>query len=219
MSATAAIFLLTVAGVAAWFTRTSARPGIAAAVIAIWLATCAALALSGWLADFAAIPPHFFVLVAPALVATVALAFSEAGRDLGERAGVVGLVGFQVFRIPVEWVLFQLHRDGVVPVQMTFEGRNFDVLSGLTAPLVAWLAYRGVIDRRGLFAWNVAGLALLATIVTIAIVSTPTPLRVFMNEPANTFITIWPWVWLPGFLVPAALFGHLVALRKLARMR
>lgn len=219
MSATSAIFLLTVAGVAAWFTRTSARPVLAAALIAGWLSFSAALALTGWLAVFDAVPPHFFALVMPTLVATFALAFSKAGQNLGERAGILGLVGFQVFRIPVEWVLFQLHRDGIVPVQMTFEGRNFDVLTGLSAPLVAWLAYRGVIGRRGLVAWNCAGLALLANIVTIAILSTPTPLRVFVNEPANTFITHWPWVWLPAFLVPAALLGHLLAFRKLARMR
>jgi hypothetical protein len=219
MTATAAIFLLTVAGVAAFFVRVSARPIASAAVIAIWLAFSAALALSGWVADFDAMPPHFFALVMPTLVATVALAFSKVGLDLGERAGIVGLVGFQVFRIPVEWVLFQLHREGVTPVQMTFEGWNFDVWSGLSAPVVAWLAARGAIGRRGLIAWNCAGLALLANIVTIAIVSTPTPLRVFMAEPANTFVTHWPWVWLPAFLVPAALLGHLLAFRKLARMR
>jgi len=43
----------------------------------------------------------------------------------------------------------------------------------------------------------------------------PTPLRAFANEPASTFAASWPWVWLPAFLVPAALFGHLLAFRKL----
>lgn len=217
-AATIVIFLLTVIAVVAAFAHASPRPAYTVLGLASWLVFTAALALSGWVANFDARPPHFFALVMPTLIGTVAIAFSPLGAQLAARTGFAGLVGFQVFRAAVEWVLYQLHRDGIVPVQMTFEGWNFDVLTGLSAPLVAWLAWRGAIGRRGLLLWNLAGLALLATIVSIAILSTPTPLRVFMNEPANTFVVHWPWVWLPAFLVPAALFGHLLAFRKLARM-
>lgn len=63
------------------------------------------------------------------------------------------------------------------------------------------------------------GCALLATIVTVAFLSAPTPLRVFMNEPANTIVTTFPYVWLPAFLVQAALFGHVLVFRWLARAR
>ena len=219
MSATGVLFLATVAGVAACAVRTSDRPAYTASALAAWLGFTALLAGSGWLGDFDARPPHFFRLVGPTFAATIALAFSPLGARVSARVGWAALVGFQVFRVPVEGVLFALHREGIVPVQMTFEGWNFDVLTGLSAPLVAWLAARGTIGRRGLLAWNLAGLALLANIVTIAILSTPTPLRAFWNEPANTFVTSWPWVWLPGLLVPAALCGHLLAFRKLARMR
>jgi hypothetical protein len=212
------VFLLTVIFVVAAVARASRAPGRAVSLVAAWLAFTWLLASSGWLAEFDARPPHFFLLVLPTFVATAALAFSRFGSGVVSRVGWAGLIGFQLFRVPVEWVLFQLHRDGVVPVQMTFEGWNFDVLSGLSAPLVAWLAARGAIGRRGLLIWNGVALALLANIVAIAILSAPTPLRAFTNEPANTFVTRFPWVWLPAFLVPAALSGHLLAFRKLARM-
>ncbi len=58
-------------------------------------------------------------------------------------------------------------------------------------------------------------MGLLFTIVSVAILSAPTPMRVFDNEPANTFVVTAPYVWLPAFLVQAALFGHLLVLRKL----
>jgi hypothetical protein len=219
MSATEAIFLLTVLGVAVAVALASARRLYTVLCLAGWLAFSAALAASGWLAGFDARPPHFFVFMVPTALATFALAWSRTGASAAERVGCAALVGFQVFRVPVEWVLFALHRDGVVPVQMSFEGWNFDVLTGLSAPLVAWLAASGRIGSRGLLAWNCAGLALLANIVAIAILSTPTPLRAFWNEPANTFVAGWPWIWLPGFLVPAALLGHLLSLRKIARVR
>ncbi len=211
-------FLLTVVFVVAALARASRAPGRAVSLVAVWLGFTAALAWSGWLAAFDTRPPHLFLLVVPTLAATAAIAFSRFGAELAARVGWAGLIGFQVFRVPVEWVLFQLHRDGVVPVQMTFEGWNFDILSGSSAPLAAWLATRGAIGRRGLLVWNCAALALLANVVTIAILSAPTPLRAFANEPANTFVARFPWVWLPAFLVPAALFGHLAAFRKLARM-
>jgi hypothetical protein len=217
-----AVFLATVAAVFAALlagVRCAAPRGLGytALCAAAWLGFTAALAASGWLGAFDARPPHFFAVMAPTALGTLALAASPLGARLAERVGWAGLLGFQVFRLPVEWVLASLAAAGVAPPQMTFHGWNFDVLTGLSAPLVAWLAASGRLGPRAILAWNAAGLALLANVVTIAILSAPTPLRVFANEPANTFVTLWPWVWLPTFLVPAALFGHLLAFRKLRR--
>jgi hypothetical protein len=220
MSAAELVFLLTVVAVGVAVGRAASEEGRPRRFgLGAWLLLSGALAHSGWLAQFDARPPHFFVFMSATFALTLALAFSRAGARAAERVGWAGLLGFQAFRLPVEWVLFQLHREGVVPVQMTFEGRNFDILAGASAPLVAWLAATGRIGRRGILVWTCAALATLANIVTIAVLSTPTPLRAFANEPANTFVTRLPWVWLPGFLVPAALLGHLLTFRKLARMR
>lgn len=216
----AAVFLATVAFVGAALLAGVRRAeprslGYTALCLAGWLAFTAALAGSGWLAGFDARPPHFFVLMVPTALATVAFAGSPFGARLAGRIGWPLLIGFQVFRLPVEWVLASLADAGVAPPQMTWEGWNFDVLTGLSAPLVAWFAGQNKLGVHGLVVWNAAGLALLLNVVTIAILSTPTPLRAFANEPANTFVASWPWIWLPAFLVPAALFGHLLAFRKL----
>jgi hypothetical protein len=40
-----------------------------------------------------------------------------------------------------------------------------------------------------------------------------------MNEPANLLPGMFPYVWLPTFLVQAALFGHLVVFRALMRRK
>ena len=63
--------------------------------------------------------------------------------------------------------------------------------------------------------WNVLGALLLANIVGVALLSAPTPFRLFMNEPANTFITRAPWVWLPAVMVLAAVMGHALVFRWL----
>jgi hypothetical protein len=97
---------------------------------------------------------------------------------------------------------------------MTFEGRNFDVVSGLTAIVIAILVTNKKISPSIVIAWNFLGLALLINIVAIAIMSMPTPFRVFMNEPANTIVTRFPVVWLPALLVPLAYGLHFLSFRQ-----
>lgn len=180
-----------------------------------WLTATAGIALSGILKDFSTVPPRIAPVVLIAIGTVIALAFSPLGTNLATQVSLTGLVGFQVFRLPLEGVLFLLHHEAVVPVQMTFAGLNFDLLSGLAALWLAWLAARGRLPTWGLLLWNLAAFGLLINIVLISILSMPTPLRMFENEPANTFIATIPFVWLPTFLVPMALGGHLLVFRRL----
>ena len=122
----------------------------------------------------------------------------------------------QVFRVPVEVFLWCQFLDGLTPIQMTFEGRNYDVLTGITAPVFAWICYgQGRKLHKLAIAWNIAGLVLLLNIVITAILSAPVPFRVFMNEPANTLVAEFPIVLLPSFLVPLAFAMHFFFFRKM----
>ena len=99
---------------------------------------------------------------------------------------------------------------------MTFEGRNFDILASISAPVIAYLAYfRKMISRKVVIIWNFLCLGLLLNIVVTAILSMPTSFRYFINEPANTIVTEFPIIWLPGFLVPLAYGLHFLSLRQL----
>lgn len=186
-----------------------------AAGLATWLALTGGLAASGALSDFSRVPPPVMPLIALSVVSSTALALSRFGRVLAEGLPMAALVGFQAFRIPLELLLLRLCLDGVLPVQMTFEGMNWDIATGVLAvPLAMWAAW-GRPPRALVAAWNVLGLLLLLTIVTIAALSTPGPLRAFVNEPANTIIATFPFVWLPTVLVQAAWIGHLLVFRRL----
>jgi hypothetical protein len=178
--------------------------------LAIFLGATWLIAYAGWL-RFGPVPPPLLLVLLPATIATIWLARTLPLAHIG--TGL--LIGYQGFRILVEIFLWWGHREGVVPVQITFEGRNFDVLTGLTALLVGWLASRKQAPPFLLHSWNVAGLALLINVVTVAILSMPTPLQRF--EPANRFVAEAPFVWLPLFLVQSALFGHVALWRRLLR--
>ncbi|MFN7922200.1 MAG: hypothetical protein U0Q16_19005 [Bryobacteraceae bacterium] len=216
---TQTFFLLTVAGTLVAFVWMCQRVAQAAWVpvagmLSAWLVLSGVIAGSGLLTDFSKPVPPLPRMVAITTVITTVFALSPWGGSLA-RAPLEWLTGLHMFRIAVEIFLWLGYRDGFVPVQMTFEGRNWDVLTGILAGAACWLARRGKLSRPMLLCWNLLGTALLVNIVTIAILSMPTPMRRFFNEPANIFVGRFPYTWLPVFLVQTAWFGHLIVFRRL----
>lgn len=184
--------------------------------ISVWLIFMLIIASSGFLSDFTSMPPHLVLIVLPPFLFILMLLKAKQFTDLTEQFNVFWLVYAQSFRILMEFVLWLLYRYNVIPVQMTFEGRNFDILVGVTAPFVAYYCFvKKTWPLKLALAWNLAGIALLANIVIVALLSTPYPFRQFMNEPANTIVFSFPFIWLPGFVVPFALLLHLIAIRRL----
>jgi hypothetical protein len=205
--ATVGVGVLRVAGPrrALWFTVGSA----------LWLAFAAALGLSGFLTHFEGIPPRFLLLLAPTIALPFWLGFSSIGRALSA-APVALLVGFQAFRLPLELIMHQAAGEGTMPVQMTYTGINFDIVTGTSAILVAALAARGLAPRWLLLAWNALGFLLLVAILVIALASLPT-FAAFGSEPErlNTWVAYFPFVWLPAGLVSSAVLGHVLLWRRL----
>jgi hypothetical protein len=192
---------------------------VVAFALLLWLSILSVLASIGFFRNFTALPPRLIVALGPPVLFTLYLLFSKKSGQLLVITPVTSLVYIQSFRIIVELLLWLLFRRHTVPYQMTFEGRNWDILTGLSAPVMAYLYRRGSITRIGLIVWNIAGLVLLFNIVTIAVLSTPSPIRVFMNDPANTIIAEFPFIWLPGFMVPVAFLLHCMSLKQLMQVK
>jgi hypothetical protein len=191
------------------------RRNVAGLAIGGWLAFSALVAGSGWLSHFDRLPPPLMIFVGLTVVTSTTLALSRFGGVLAQGLPVAALVGFHAFRLPLEIILHQLGNENAIPPQMTYHGMNFDVVTGVTAIAVALWAAAGTLPRVVLLLWNLLGLGLLLNIVTVAILSSPVPFRVFMNEPANTIIATAPFIWLPTVLVQFAWAGHLLIFRRL----
>jgi hypothetical protein len=191
------------------------RTGIAAGATTLWLAGTFLAAWSGALA-FGPMPPPMALLFIVILAGAVGLGMSPVGERLARGIPLAVLVGVQGFRLPLELLMHRAYEEGVMPVQMSYSGWNFDILTGASAIVVAALLARGSASPRLAKGWNVVGSALLANVLAIAWLSTPTPLRLFMAEPANIWITRAPFVWLPSVLVFAGILGHVLIFRALA---
>jgi hypothetical protein len=185
-----------------------------AAVVGGWSVAAAVLSLTGVLAQLDGHPPP----LAPFFVATLLLGFalgvSRAGASLATLPLPL-LVGFHVFRLPLELVMHQAATEGTMPAQMSYGGSNFDIVTGITAGALALVLARREVPRWIVLAWNVLGTLLLATIVTIAFLSTPM-VHAFGTRPEqlNTWVAYFPFVYI-ALAVMCALVGHVVIFRRL----
>lgn len=183
---------------------------------AFWLLFQAVMAIGGFYLQTAAFPPRIVLFgVLPVLLLIIAW-FIFFRENFIERLPLKVLTILHVIRIPVEFVLLWLFQNGLVPQAMTFEGRNFDILSGLTAPIVFWLAFRrGKTNRALLIGWNIFALILLVNIVSIAVMAMPSPMQRLGLDQPNIGVFYFPFNWLPSVVVPIVLFCHLASLWKL----
>ncbi|MCB0628815.1 MAG: hypothetical protein R2824_17170 [Saprospiraceae bacterium] len=182
----------------------------------IWLVFLSMLAWLGFFRDFSSLPPRVLVAVIPPLILIGILMFSKRFGNMLRVTPMSWPIYIQAFRILMELFLWMGYNGGYVPEQMTFRWLNHDIIVGITAPMAGFVFFgRNRYRRTEAIIWNFFGIVLLFNVFMIAVLSMPTSYRVFMNEPANTFVANFPFIFIPGFIVPFALAMHLFSLRQL----
>jgi hypothetical protein len=185
-------------------------------VMAGWTAFTAWLAVSGALASFASGQPRIPILVLTELAFVVWLAwFSRWSVYLAQMPQTV-LVGLQCFRIPVEFLLAELAVRKLLAVEMTFYGRNFDILAGITAIMLAIRLRRDGEEslRPIVLGWNVMGLCLVTAVLAHGMLSVPYPFQLLHLSVPTFVVASFPVVWLATVLVPIAYLLHIVSIRR-----
>ncbi|PSR56196.1 hypothetical protein AHMF7605_23165 [Adhaeribacter arboris] len=200
-----------------WLLYRAANRSKAIIILGIsWLALQSILGLAQFYTNTNALPPRFVFLVLPPLIGIILLFSTNKGQHFLASLQLKWLTLLHVVRIPVEVTLFSLALHQMVPTLMTFEGRNLDTISGLTAPLVYYFGLlKNRLSPKLLLIWNFICLGLLLNIVVNAILSVPTPFQKFAFDQPNIALLYFPFVWLPSVIVPAVLLAHLTSIRKL----
>ena len=197
------------------FNPTAAKAG--RAVGAVIMAVQFIAASTGYLRQWDRIPPPLFQVVIWTLLVTVIFSRSKPAAAIAQRTCWPVLIATQAFRLPLELTMHHAASTGVMPVQMSYSGLNFDILTGLSAIVLSAALAFGRAGRTAIRIWNILGFLLLVNVVAIAIASLPL-FHAFGPEKLNTWVTYPPFIWLPGLLVPAALLGHLLVWRKLSNL-
>jgi hypothetical protein len=187
-------------------------------VLVLSLMLQAGVAMTGFYTVTDTLPPRFLFVIGPAVILTVILFCTEKGRQYIDSLNIKTLTILQTIRLPVEIVLHWLFLYKLLPEIITYEGRNFDIFTGITAPLIYYFGFVKMKLGKGLIiGWNLLCAALLINVVFHGVLSVPFPFQQFGFEQPNIAMMHFPFIWLPAFVVPLVFFAHLVTIRQLIR--
>jgi hypothetical protein len=210
------IFIATTVFTIAFFYKAAQHSKVVLLILFCWVLLQTVLGLKGFYTNTATIPPRLLFLVVPPIFTIAALFITIKGRFFIDSLNIKYLTILHIVRVPVELVLFWLFLNKAVPQLMTFEGRNFDILAGLTAPVIYYLSFtKSKTGKRTMVIWNCIGLILLINIVFNAALSVPSVFQQFAFNQPNIAILYFPFNLLPAVIVPLVLFSHLATIRQL----
>ena len=202
------------------FYKATNRSILSLVILLTWLVIQAVIALTDFYTVTDTIPPRFLLLVLPPILFIILLFATNKGRIFIDSLDIKALTLLHIVRVPVEIVLFRLFIYIMIPELMTFEGRNFDVISGISAPLIYYFGFvQKQLSNKIIIIWNVLCLMLLFNIVINAVFSAPFPFQKFAFDQPNIAILYFPFNWLPSCVVPIVLFSHIVVIRQLLKVK
>jgi len=189
-----------------------------ACLVSIWIAVQCGVALAGYFKITDTIFPRLSIVVVPPAALMAWLFLTRPGKALMDGMNLDLLTMLHVVRTPMGLVLYCSFIDKMLPYEMTFAGGNFDILSGLTAPCIYYLGImRKGVQWQLLVMWNFICLGLLLNELFRAVLSAPFFFQTIGIDQPNVLVLQFPFVLLPGVVVPIILCAHLVAIRNLVK--
>jgi len=211
------LFLITAVATIVLFYYANSKPKLIAVIIVLWSAIHSVLAFYGFYQNTSAFPPRFGLVLLPTTLLIIYGLLPKQQQWFIENRNIKISTFLHSIRVPVEIVLFQLFVYEQVPMLMTFEGRNFDILIGITAPIIGWLFLKHLINKKVLLVCNVIGLAFIFFIFFNGLLSAELPFQQFGFEQPNRAVSYFPFVLLPATIVPIVIFTHITDLIKLKK--
>lgn len=225
-SSTLIAFLLIVAsvliafGFAIFYSYRKYDPGHAAKMtrvtmfwIVVWLTSFCGAVATGYARDNPM--PGIPMLMLLVVITSIAFAMCPIGEKISRFVPLQYLILFQAFRIPLELVLHEWARQGVIPQAMTWTGQNYDLYAGAVClaafPFVARFRWAARIA-------NVIGFASLLNVIRIAMLCSPLPFA-WNIEPKLQLILHVPYALIGPACVGAALIGHILVLRVFFKLQ
>ncbi|QDK36346.1 hypothetical protein [Bdellovibrio sp. NC01] len=177
------------------------------AFIGVWLGIITVLSLTGAINQ---LPQLLYPLVMFfSFVIPIWFALSDKGAKIALSVPLAFLVGFHVFRLPINLMLDVWVEDGILPKAYTWIGINYDVVTGMLALIFAPLA-----NRYRWIAWgiNIVGIVLFFHVLGIDSVLGITQISKGMDSP---FVYQWPFILANPIGIGGVVAGHIILTRAL----
>jgi hypothetical protein len=187
------------------------------ALLGTWFIAVTAAAVAGaWLDP--AVPRPLGYLI-PAML--LALVLWRAGwlQAAVQALSPSAIPWLQTLRIGGGLTLFAAWASGFAPWGWVAAAGTGDILVGLGAAAVASLLGTGLAwSRSAAIVWNVFGLVDIAHTMVRGLLSAPGPQQRIFEMPANLVPVVFPFIYLPAFIVPLTILLHILSLQQLARI-
>lgn len=177
---------------------------LSALVLAGWAAIVLTLAHRNFFADNSQ-PPHIIDASILPLLSGLLLLFSKTFRDILRTIPLYLTVGIQVVRI-LGGLFIIAYFQGKIPASFAFPAGIGDILTGITAPFVAYFYYKNPEKAKPyVYTWNIFGV--LDFFDALALGN-------LINPP---YISMLPLVIIPAFGVPRNFVLHMYTFWQLRK--
>ena len=173
----------------------------------VWLGVYSLVLLAAMPCTLAVGPIFLFV----SMSVPMAVSFSSYGPRLALGLSLNSLVAFQVVRFPMELILHQWVMQGTVPASVSWNGSNWDVLTGILALGVAPFAKK---YRWMAWSFNIFGIVMLGHLLFVLVMSSPVSFGWHVSPPMKLSYHLPYFLMSPIYFASIAA-GHIILTRAL----
>jgi hypothetical protein len=213
--ATAALIVFLISTLLVFLDASRETKIVMAALLGLWVGVATAGSAAGWAALARPFPIMGLFVVTPLAVAIIATAWP------GVRKAMLGLplpllVGLNVGRVFA--VLFVLvAAEGRMSGPFPQSAGWGDIISGVVALPLIWLARDPARNKVVLHLWNAFGMLDLVVAILLGVMSAPGSLLQIFPDPGSGAMTSLPFSFVPTVLVPMWMVLHAIIWAKLRR--
>jgi len=187
----------------------------------LWQVFIYTIASSGLLKSYD-FPPRFAVIfIIPSFIFIGIFLYKNKSKKWIQTIPEQWIICFQTFRILVETLFVLSVAEGILHPLVTIEGYNIDMIFAFTAPIIAFLVYnKKIVDKKLVIYWNYLGLAVIASIIFLFMTSIYKPELWGSSVPMLPMdMLTYPYILIAGFLMPVAVFLHVLSITQLKRKK
>ncbi len=182
----------------------------------LWHLYVYVLALFDYMLDLSFPPKFFLATIVPLFIFSGVFAYRNRKSSWLQNIPVQGLFFYQTFRILIEIIFVYTVAQGTLHPNVTIEGYNYDMVYAFSVLLIGLGIFQKIESHRKLvLAWNYLGLLVILSILIVFQTTIYLPEIYGDIEPFSGDFLQYPYVLVPAFLMPSAVFVHCISIAQL----
>jgi hypothetical protein len=211
-----ALIIITLSTIAYRFTDKDKKTLLFPVILIAWQLVVGSIGSTGFYENFTLPPNLVYTGIIPTFIILGLFFLSNTSKQLSLSIPKHIPILFQSFRIIVELLIFKVFLSGLVPIESTFQGYNYEFYFGFSALFIGYLSWRKFLNNKIILAWNVLGLFMLAFIVGIFITSGLAYKEFWGRETKmiqDAFLHM-PYLSIATFYMPIAVWIHIFSIKQ-----